>query len=40
MLSMNSALAVSPAKSALVHHETGPLRSRILDQYQKGEITR
>lgn len=39
MLSMNSELAVSPAKSALVHQETGPLRSRILDQYQKWKGT-
>lgn len=36
---MNSELAVSPAKSALVHQETGPLRSRILDQYQKWKGT-
>jgi lipoprotein Spr len=39
MLSMNSDLAASPAKSALVHQETGPLRSRILDQYQKWKGT-
>ncbi len=39
MLSMNSELAASPAKSALVHQETGPLRSRILDQYQKWKGT-
>jgi cell wall-associated NlpC family hydrolase len=32
-------LAASPAKSALVHQETGPLRSRILDQYQKWKGT-
>ena len=36
---MNSELAASPAKSALVHKETGPLRSRILDQYQKWKGT-
>jgi lipoprotein Spr len=40
MLSMNHELAVSPAKSALKHQATDPLRSRILDPYQKGEITR
>ncbi|HDT2077343.1 glycoside hydrolase [Enterobacter cloacae] len=39
MISMNSAFAVSPAKSALFHHETGPLRSRILEQYQKWKGT-
>ncbi|VAL63621.1 lipoprotein spr [Enterobacter kobei] len=39
MISMNSAFAESPAKSALFHQETGPLRSRILDQYQKWKGT-
>ncbi|ELJ5854854.1 C40 family peptidase [Enterobacter kobei] len=39
MISMNSAFAESPAKSALFHPETGPLRSRILDQYQKWKGT-
>lgn len=39
MISMNSAFAVSPAKSALFHQETDPLRSRILDQYQKWKGT-
>ena len=39
MISMNSAFAESPAKSALFHQETGPLRSRILEQYQKWKGT-
>lgn len=39
MLSMNSELITSPAKGALMHQETGPLRSRILDQYQKWKGT-
>ncbi|HDR2454807.1 TPA: C40 family peptidase [Enterobacter ludwigii] len=39
MLSMNRELALSPAKSALLHQETGPLRTRILDQYQKWKGT-
>ncbi|HED6273150.1 TPA: C40 family peptidase [Enterobacter sichuanensis] len=39
MLSMNNELAAAPAKSALLHPETGPLRSRILDQYQKWKGT-
>ncbi|WP_416378449.1 NlpC/P60 family protein [Enterobacter roggenkampii] len=39
MLSMNSDLAVSPAKSALMQQDTGPLRARILDQYQKWKGT-
>lgn len=39
MLSMDSELTVSPARSALEHQETGPLRSRILDQYQKWKGT-
>lgn len=39
MVSTHSELAVTPAKSALLHPETGPLRSRILDQYQKWKGT-
>lgn len=34
-----SELAVSPAKSALLHQETAPLRARILDQYKKWKGT-
>ena len=36
---MNSGMAVSPAKSALMQQDTGPLRARILDQYQKWKGT-
>lgn len=39
MLSMNSELYASPATSGLMHQQTGPLRSRILDQYQKWKGT-
>jgi len=39
MLSMNSELSASPATSGLMHQQTGPLRSRILDQYQKWKGT-
>ncbi|WP_431356137.1 NlpC/P60 family protein [Enterobacter mori] len=39
MLSMNSELSASPAKAGLMHRQTGPLRSRILDQYQKWKGT-
>jgi lipoprotein Spr len=37
MLSMNSELAVSPRN--LLMQQTGPLRARILDQYQKWKGT-
>ena len=36
---MNHELAVSPAKSALMQQDTGPLRARMLDQYQKWKGT-
>lgn len=39
MLSMNHDLAGTPAKSALLHPQAAPLRSRILDQYQKWKGT-
>ncbi|MGC8402118.1 NlpC/P60 family protein [Enterobacter mori] len=39
MLSMNSELSASPATSGLMRQQTGPLRSRILDQYQKWKGT-
>ncbi|MGT8858373.1 NlpC/P60 family protein [Enterobacter sp. 186315] len=39
MLSEHSSLLISPAKSALMHDDPGPLRSRILDQYQKWKGT-
>ncbi|WP_368544145.1 NlpC/P60 family protein [Enterobacter soli] len=39
MLSMHNDLSLSPAKTALEHQESGPLRSRILDQYQKWKGT-
>lgn len=39
MISADSTFAESPVKSALLHQETGPLRSRILDQYQRWKGT-
>ncbi|MEZ6877740.1 NlpC/P60 family protein [Enterobacter sp. KBR-315C3_2022] len=39
MLSAQSAFAISPARASLVHPESGPLRSRIMDQYQKWKGT-
>jgi lipoprotein Spr len=39
MLSSGSSLAASPARTALEHRETGPLRSRIIDQYQAWKGT-
>ncbi len=39
MLAPHNAFFASPAKTALEQPETGPLRSRILDQYQKWKGT-
>ena len=39
MLLPHSPFAVSSARAALVHQASGPLRSRIIDQYQKWKGT-
>lgn len=39
MLSQQHELSFSPAKASLEHQESGPLRARILDEYQKWKGT-
>ena len=39
MLSQDHELSISPAKAGLEHRDNGPLRGRILEQYQKWKGT-